>query len=85
MKANTNKYLPLSLAVAGVVIAGAVLFFASTKKGRKAMNKWSAKGKQMSGEIKEIINDAKEKIQNLKKEMLQDCVAAGPEKDVLQA
>ena len=75
----------MSLAAAGVAIAGAAIFFTSTKRGKSAVNKWSAKRQQMSGEIKEIINDAKKKIKDLKKEMLQDCTAKAPEKEVLQS
>jgi hypothetical protein len=80
---KANKYLPLSLAAAGVAIAGAVIFFTSTKKGKKTMDNWTAKGKHMSDEVKEIISDAKRKIKELKKEMLQTCATQEPEKDTL--
>ena len=73
----------MSLAAAGIAIAGAAIFFTSTKKGKKTVNKWTAKGKQMSEEVREIVSDAKRKIKELKKEMLQDCAAKAPEKEVL--
>ncbi len=73
----------MSLAAAGIAIAGAAIFFTSTKKGKKAVKKWTAKGKQMSEEVREIVSDAKRKIKELKKEMLQDCAAKAPEKEVL--
>jgi hypothetical protein len=49
------------------------------------MSKLTTKGKQMSNEVKEILSDAKKKIKDLKKEMLQDCATAKPEKEVLQS
>jgi hypothetical protein len=82
---KANKYLTMSLAAAGVAIAGAVIFFTSTKKGKNTMSKLGAKGKQMSDEVKEIVSDAKRKIKDLKKEMLRDCAVAKPETDVLQS
>lgn len=80
---KVNKYLPLSLAATGVAIAGAVIFFTSTRKGKNAMSKLGAKGKQMSAEVKEIVSDAKRKINELKKEMLPTCAAEESEKDTL--
>jgi hypothetical protein len=82
---KANKCLPLGLAAAGVAIAGAVIFFTSTKKGRMTKDKWNMQGKKMTAEIKEIINEAKRKIKELKHEMLQDCSTGDPEKDVLQS
>ena len=82
---KANKYLALSLAAAGVALAGAVMFFTSTKKGKNTMSKLGAKGKQISDDVMEIISDAKRKIKDLKKEMLQDCATAKPEKEVLQS
>lgn len=82
---KANKYLAISVAAAGVAIAGAVIFFTSTKKGKKTVNKLTAKGKQMSDEVMEIVSDAKRKIKELKKEMLRDCEARETEKEVLQS
>jgi hypothetical protein len=79
---KANKYLSLGMAATGVAIAGAIIFFTSTRKGKNTMNKWSAKGKKMSDEIKEIINDAKRKIKDLKEEMISDCATEGANENI---
>jgi hypothetical protein len=65
---KTNKSLIIGLAAAGVVIAGAVIFFAGTKTGRDTMKKWGPTGKKLADGAEELVKNAKRKIENLKEE-----------------
>lgn len=69
---KANKGLIIGLAAAGVAIAGAIVFFTTTKTGKKAMKKWNIRGKKMSEGVQEIIKDAKKKIKDLKAEVVNE-------------
>jgi len=75
MKANKNLFL--GMAAAGVAIAGAIIFFTSTRKGKRTVDKWNTKRKKMTEEIKEIVNDAKKRIKELREDMIQNCATDG--------
>jgi len=65
------------MAAAGVAIAGAIIFFTSTRKGKRTVDKWNTKRKKMTEEIKEIVNDAKKRIKELREDMIQNCATDG--------
>ena len=65
-----NKGLVIGLALAGVAIAGAVIYLTTTKKGKKTLKEWSANGKKIVGKAENIIKDARKKIENLKEEFI---------------
>lgn len=62
----------LGLAATGAAIAGAIIFFTSTKKGKKTVNKWNMEGKKIKAEIKEIVDEAKRKIKAMKEDIARD-------------
>ena len=65
-----NKGLVIGLAVAGVAIAGALIYLTTTKKGKKTLKEWSVNGKKIVGKAENIIKDARKKIENLKEEFV---------------
>lgn len=67
---KTNKGLIIGLTAAGIAIAGAVIYFTATKKGRETMKKWGPKGKKIADGAEELINGTKKKFENLKEELV---------------
>lgn len=66
---KTNKGLIIGLAVAGVAIAGTIVFLTTTKAGKKTLKNWGINGKKIMGKAEDIIKDARKKIENLKQEL----------------
>ncbi|MGZ3844886.1 MAG: hypothetical protein ACXVBJ_04065 [Flavisolibacter sp.] len=67
---KTNKGLVIGLTVAGLAIAGAVVYLTTTKKGKKTLKEWGANGKKIVGKAENIIKDARKKIETLKEELV---------------
>lgn len=67
---KTNKGLVIGLTVAGLAIAGAVIYLTTTKKGKKTLKEWGANGKKIVGKAENIIKDARKKIETLKEELV---------------
>jgi gas vesicle protein len=65
-----NKGLVIGLAVAGAVVAGAVIYLTTTKKGKKTLKELGANGKKIVGKAENIIKDARKKIESLKEEFV---------------
>jgi hypothetical protein len=66
---KANKGLVIGLAAAGVAIAGAIVFFTTTKTGKKTMKKWNVRGKKFAEGVDGIVKEAKKKIKDLKEEI----------------
>ena len=66
---KTNKAWIIALAAAGAAIAGAIVFLATSKTGKKTVKKWTINGKRIAGRIDKIIKDAKKRIDHLKEEV----------------
>lgn len=69
MKVDKRVFIAVA---AGVTIAGIVALL-STEKGKKLSKKWKYKGEGFAGKMDDIINDAKQKISELKKEFIREC------------
>lgn len=72
MKVDKRVFIAIA---AGVTIAGFVALL-STEKGKKLSKKWKYKGEGIAGKVDDIINDAKQKISELKKEFARECKKA---------
>ena len=66
---KTNKELYIALA-AGVAVAGLVGFLFATEKGKETTRKWKAQGEKLADQLEELRKETKQKINQLKEEIL---------------
>lgn len=66
---KTNKGWIIGLTVAGVAIAGTVIFLTTTKTGKETMKRWGVNGKKLAEHAEDMIKGAKKKFENLKTEL----------------
>jgi hypothetical protein len=69
MKKNKNLIIVL---VAIGAIASLAAFLFGTKKGKNMTKSWKRQGQKITGEVKDLIEDAKQKFESLRKEFLKE-------------
>jgi gas vesicle protein len=68
---KTNKVLLISLA-AGAVVAGLAAYFFYTEQGKELKGKWMKKGTQLAKETRDVLKEAKGRMDAMKSEMCEE-------------